>query len=160
MANKDSNDLVRKKQEAQMERTPGEIIVACRREKGWTQEELSFRCNISVSQLSRIELGKSFPQFETIEKLEEILGIELMDSFRKHRKDVNPRGRGYLKHRDALENFERQVAQRRVSGDKLNRILNDVLQAMDAEKCKSDERTSRENDVSKDEQFFSDGNQG
>ena len=138
VANKDRNDQVRKKLEAQMERTPGEIIVACRREKGWTQEELAFRCNISVSQLSRIELGKSFPKIETIEKLEEILGIELLDSFRKHRKEVNPRGRGYLKHRDALENFERQVAQRRVSGDKLNRILNDVLQAMDAEKYKSE----------------------
>ena len=60
------NDQIRERLGKQKERTPGEIVTVCRKKKGWTQEELAYRCSISVSQLSRIERNLSRPSFETM----------------------------------------------------------------------------------------------
>ncbi len=133
MANEKENDQVRERLGKQKERTPGEIVAVCRKKKGWNQEELAYRCGISVSQLSRIERNLSRPSFETIEKLEDNLGVELLDTFRRFRKHVNPYQRGYLSPRDALESFERQLAHRKIPEETLNRILNEALQAVEAE---------------------------
>lgn len=127
------NEQIRERLGKQKERTPGEIVTVCRKKKGWTQEELAYRCGISVSQLSRIERNLSRPSFETIEKLEDNLGVDLLDSFRRFRKHVNPNQRGYLSTRDALENFERQLAHRKIPEEMLNRILNEALQAVKSE---------------------------
>ena len=53
----------------------GKRIVAARRKARISQLELSLRTGITKDQISRIELGKCSPRLETIEKIEECLGL-------------------------------------------------------------------------------------
>lgn len=59
----------------------GQIVAIKRREYGWSQEELSWRSGISVTQIGRIERGESIPSIKTILELERTLGIELYNMF-------------------------------------------------------------------------------
>lgn len=51
----------------------GENVRAARRERGWTQEELSARSKLAVVQISRIERGKREIRLGTL--------IRLVDAF-------------------------------------------------------------------------------
>ena len=110
-----------------LQRTPGEIVVARRKELKWTQEELAWNSKISVTQLSRIENDKAKPGFETIEKLEKALGIKLLDVFMKFRKYLDPEKKSYLSTKDALREFERKLAKTGISEEELQDVLEKVL---------------------------------
>ena len=109
------------------ERTPGEIVIARRKELGWTQEELSWMSGVSVTQISRLENDKSMPGFDTIEKLEQALGIQLLDIFTKFRKSMDPEKKSYLSTSDTLRNFERKLAKSGLSDEELEEVLGRVL---------------------------------
>ena len=79
------------------ERTPGEIVMARRKELGWTQEELSWRCGVSTTTISRVENDARKTSVETISKLEEVLGIPLLSIFMEYRKSHDPELKRYLK---------------------------------------------------------------
>lgn len=53
----------------------GRRIAAARRKARISQLELSLQTGITKDQISRIELGKCSPRLETIEKIEECLGL-------------------------------------------------------------------------------------
>ena len=53
----------------------GRRIAAARQKARISQLELSIQTGITKDQISRIELGKSRPRLETIEKIEECLGL-------------------------------------------------------------------------------------
>ncbi len=59
----------------------GKRVKELRKAKGLTQEKLSEQLNIDPKQLSRIEVGKSFPSFDTLENLSRVLEVEMKELF-------------------------------------------------------------------------------
>ncbi len=59
----------------------GNKIRKIRKQRGLTQEELSEKIEISSRNLSKIELGNSFPKPDTIEKIVQNLHISLQTLF-------------------------------------------------------------------------------
>ncbi len=55
----------------------GKRIEALRKEKGWTQQTLGDRANISREQISRYEHGKSIPDFQTTIRIAEALEVSI-----------------------------------------------------------------------------------
>ena len=54
----------------------GRHLAEVRKDKKITQEELSFKTEISLSQIARIETGKINPTLDTIVKLANGIGVE------------------------------------------------------------------------------------
>ena len=67
----------------------GKRLRQIRRYKDITQEQLAEQVGVSVKFISNIERGEGAPSFETIEKLAEILQVEVMDFF-DFRNERNP----------------------------------------------------------------------
>ena len=61
--------------------TIGKKIRQIRKEKGFSQEELSEKIDISPRHMCTIENGNSFPSIETFIKIAEILYININDFF-------------------------------------------------------------------------------
>ena len=59
----------------------GKRVKELRKAKGLTQDKLSEQLNIDQKQLSRIEVGKSFPSFDTLENLSKLLKVEIKELF-------------------------------------------------------------------------------
>jgi len=59
----------------------GRLVSAKRRDRGWTQEELSSHAEISVDMISRIEAGTTGARFTTIDKLATALEVEPEEFF-------------------------------------------------------------------------------
>lgn len=59
----------------------GSRIRHLRINKGWTQEYLSERMEISPTYLSSVERGKENPTFDMIVKLSDALGVEMWELF-------------------------------------------------------------------------------
>ena len=55
----------------------GQKIVALRKQKGLTQEELVEKCNINVRTIQRIEAGEVTPRSYTIKSILDALGFDL-----------------------------------------------------------------------------------
>jgi HTH-type transcriptional regulator / antitoxin HipB len=53
----------------------GSNLQAARKQRGWTQEELSARSGVQPGEISRMEAGKRDPQVSTLEKLAAALEI-------------------------------------------------------------------------------------
>ena len=54
----------------------GQNLKFIRKEKGFTQEQLSEMINLDIRQYSRIETGKGFPSLSTLERLCDTLDID------------------------------------------------------------------------------------
>ena len=119
------------KPDIRLERTPGEIVVARRKRLGWTQEELSWRCKVSINQISRIENDECHPTLDTIQKLERALGIPLSGIFEKAKNNVGHNEKKYLSPNGALKDFERKLAKKGLSEYELQELLNRVLTEVD-----------------------------
>ncbi|MBQ8940696.1 MAG: helix-turn-helix transcriptional regulator [Firmicutes bacterium] len=108
-------------------RTPGEMIRARRKQLCWTQEELAWRSEVSVSSIERVENDKVRTSFEIIEKLEKVLNISLRDEF------VDFRNRGSVKARTnlflvkSLAEFECEIRHLGLTDDELTNVLNNAL---------------------------------
>ncbi|MEE9407243.1 MAG: helix-turn-helix transcriptional regulator [Polaribacter sp.] len=61
----------------------GQKILALRKQKGFTQEELVEQCNINVRTIQRIEAGDVSPRSYTIKAILEVLGFEYSAIFDK-----------------------------------------------------------------------------
>jgi len=59
----------------------GGRIKELRRAKGLSQSQLSERVDIDPKHLSRIEVGSGFPSLDTLEKIAEVLDVELKEFF-------------------------------------------------------------------------------
>ena len=124
-----SNEEKRRKGEFDInrERTPGEMIIARRREMHLSQEELADRSSVSLSSLRRAEKNEVKTGLEIIEKLEKTLDIPLRKAFEDYwesgeeRKAVRPAVRGVLKE------FIREMVNRNLKEEELQGILEKVL---------------------------------
>ena len=59
----------------------GARIKELRKAKRLSQDELSEKINIDPKHLSRIEVGKSYPSLDTLEKIAKALNVEIKDLF-------------------------------------------------------------------------------
>jgi len=59
----------------------GVRIKELRRARGLSQEQLSEKIDIDPKHLSRLEVGRSFPSHDTLEKLANALQVEIKDFF-------------------------------------------------------------------------------
>jgi len=59
----------------------GERIRELRKTKGLTQEKFAEMIGVEQKHVSRLELGKSFPPLERLEKMAQVLDVSLMDIF-------------------------------------------------------------------------------
>ena len=66
----------------------GKRIKAIRKNRGLTQEKLSEMIDIEPSSLSGIESGRFYPSLHVLEKIANVLEVELIDFF-KYSTNVN-----------------------------------------------------------------------
>ncbi|MBI5139472.1 helix-turn-helix transcriptional regulator [Candidatus Nomurabacteria bacterium] len=59
----------------------GARIKELRKLRGLSQDQLSEKINIDPKHLSRIEVGKSYPSLDTLEKIAKTLSVEIKDLF-------------------------------------------------------------------------------
>lgn len=59
----------------------GSRIKELRKLRGLSQEKLSEKINIDPKHLSRIEVGRGFPSLDTLERIANVLNVELKDFF-------------------------------------------------------------------------------
>lgn len=59
----------------------GVRIKEIRKTRGLSQEQLSGKIDIDPKHLSRLEVGRSFPSLDTLEKLANALQVDLRDFF-------------------------------------------------------------------------------
>ena len=57
----------------------GTVLARLRRERGWTQEFLSFECNLTRNYISLLERGQQSPTLNTIAKLAEALSVDSVE---------------------------------------------------------------------------------
>jgi transcriptional regulator with XRE-family HTH domain len=74
----------------------GNRIRVIRKAKGWTQEALGAKADISYKYVGEIERGQQNPSFDTLVKIADALAVELSDLFRfeqgiTNRKDIEAR---------------------------------------------------------------------
>ncbi|MDO5401483.1 MAG: helix-turn-helix transcriptional regulator [Eubacteriales bacterium] len=63
----------------------GIFLAALRKEKGWTQQELAARLNVTDKAVSKWERGAGFPDIKTLEPLADALGVSLLELMRSQR---------------------------------------------------------------------------
>lgn len=73
-----------KKQQIMKQPELGQKIVALRKQKGLTQEELVEQCNINVRTIQRIEAGNVSPRSYTVKAILDVLGFDYESIFEDH----------------------------------------------------------------------------
>lgn len=77
----------------------GQIISTCRKEKGMTQKELADKLNVTDKAVSKWERDLACPDTQTLPKLAGILGISLEELLSgESSQTTGHRGAGYLAH--------------------------------------------------------------
>lgn len=61
------------------EQTIGELLYRLRKERGWTQKELSEKSNVHANHIGRIEKGKMHPRRSTLEVFAKVFGTDVED---------------------------------------------------------------------------------
>lgn len=59
--------------------TVGDMILAVRKSKGWTQEKLAAGVGLSRAQIANIESGRSDMPMKTLARFAEALGVSMRD---------------------------------------------------------------------------------
>jgi transcriptional regulator with XRE-family HTH domain len=65
-----------------------EKIRSMRLSKGWSQEEMANKLNLSLNGYANIERGETDVQVSRLEKIAEVFGIELLELFSVGEKNV------------------------------------------------------------------------
>jgi ribosome-binding protein aMBF1 (putative translation factor) len=70
------------------------LIREARIKKGWTQKELSFKMNVSLSTIKRWENRQTFPRFNEFHALSKILDLNVNDLvLERNKKQIKRRER-------------------------------------------------------------------
>lgn len=65
-----------------------DIIRKLREEKRWSQEEMANRVGMSKNGYAKVERGESRPSLDRLEKITQVLGIEMTELFNENKKSV------------------------------------------------------------------------
>lgn len=100
----------------------GERIRELRKFRGLTQEQLAELIEVEQKHVSRLELGKSFPTIERLEKIAEALGVPLRDFFDYvHLSDTDTRAKSIEEMLKCLNDDDQKIAYK---------ILRDVIRSL------------------------------
>jgi transcriptional regulator with XRE-family HTH domain len=61
------------------DRALGEVLRACRKERGESQEEVGYRAGLTAGTVSRLELGEGCPEWATVRAIARALDLKLGD---------------------------------------------------------------------------------
>lgn len=128
--NENKTDVIRK------ERTPGEIIIAARKRKRVSQEQLSWDCDVSAIQIGRIERNSVRPKIETIKKLEEALSVPLLTTFLEYWQWLDSGEKRIDKARLLFCNFEYELTRMELNDEELEEVLHKALSDAKRKKLK------------------------
>ena len=93
-----------------MKKLFGKRLQELRKQRGLTQEKLSELIDIKPENYSRIESGLSFPKPQNIEKLADVLNVEIFELFK-------------FKRQDNIEAERKRVAEKIASDDDTVKII-------------------------------------
>ena len=110
----------------QRRKTPGEIIKNRRRELDWSQDELEWRSGVSRTQISRIERGIAKPGVATIGKLEEALGMSLLNEFLEYGKRAGGDAKKPLSKKKLLKRIEKDLLSLDLTEEELQSVVERV----------------------------------
>lgn len=65
-----------------------DIIRKLREEKRWSQEEMANRVGMSKNGYAKVERGESRPSLDRLEKITQVLGIEMTELFNEDKKSI------------------------------------------------------------------------
>jgi transcriptional regulator with XRE-family HTH domain len=89
----------------------GERIRELRKSKGLTQEDFAELIGVEQKHVSRLELGKSFPPLERLEKMAQVLDVPLKDIFDFiHLADQRTRSEGVEALLEQLDDKHQKIA--------------------------------------------------
>jgi len=95
----------------------GERIRELRKNRGLTQEQFADLIEVEQKHVSRIELGKSFPTLERLEKISQALEVPLRDIFDfVHLTDLNARSASIEDMMKQLDEENQKIAYKVFSG--------------------------------------------
>ena len=95
----------------------GERIRELRKFRGFTQEQFAELIEVEQKHVSRLELGKSFPTIERLEKIASALHVPLRDLFDFiHLSDLNTRSISIEEMLSGLDEESQKVAYKVFSG--------------------------------------------
>ena len=95
----------------------GERIRELRKKRGLTQEQFAELIEVEQKHVSRIELGKSFPTLERLEKISQALRVPLRDIFDfVHLADLHTRSAGIEDMMKQLDEENQKIAYKVFSG--------------------------------------------
>lgn len=63
----------------------GQFVLELRKEKGWTQQELAEKLNVTDKAVSKWETGVGFPDIKMIEPLAEVFNVSILEIMRSER---------------------------------------------------------------------------
>jgi len=93
----------------------GSRIREMRKARGWTQTRFAEEIDIDQNQVSLIELGKSYPTIDRLEKMSEALNVPMTSFFDfSHLKDNNERAAGIEEMLKELDRNSRKIAYRMI----------------------------------------------
>jgi transcriptional regulator with XRE-family HTH domain len=69
----------------------GSRIKELRKSRGLTQERLAEELGIDPKHMSRLEVGRGYPSFETLENISKVLKIEMKEIFEFFHQEANPK---------------------------------------------------------------------
>ena len=125
-----NNDAIRK------ERTPGEIIIAARKKKRMSQEQLSLECDVSAIQIGRIERNCVRPKIETIKKLEETLDVQLLTVFLEYWQLLDSGEKKLDRVKLLFCSFEYEISELGLNAEEVEFVLQNALSAAKRKKNK------------------------
>lgn len=115
----------------------GTYIKKAREAKGLSQKQIALSCNIDNSNYSRIENGKTDPQFSAVAKIAKAMDIELFELFNPNNNaitDVNSVDKSLMEKLNLIEQLDKKekqaffaVLDAFVSKKKLKDALQNVL---------------------------------
>lgn len=95
----------------------GERIRELRKDRGFTQEQLAELVDVEQKHVSRLELGKSFPTIERLEKIADALNVPLRDLFDfKHLADEDTRVKSIEEMVKCLSDDNQKIAYKVLNG--------------------------------------------
>ena len=89
----------------------GERIRKLRKVRGLNQEQLAEQIEVEQKHVSRLELGKSFPTIERLEKIADALNVPIRDFFDfKHLADIGTRAKSIEELLKCLDEDNQKIA--------------------------------------------------
>ena len=85
-----------------------EKLMKLRKEKGWSQEELAEKLNVTRQTISKWELGQTVPDMYNLTKIAEVFGTTVSELYyeKENTEDVNNLTENNIRYISILDNYD------------------------------------------------------